>query len=88
MLSFPPPPIENSREEKELEMRANMEIEGLANYEIGFSKVIEEIIKSKNPLVGHNMFLDILFIYQQFIDDLPPSLSEFIPKVMLNILIL
>ena len=27
------------------------------------------------------MFLDILFIYQQFIDDLPPTLSEFITKV-------
>jgi hypothetical protein len=43
--------------------------------------VIEEIIKSKKPLVGHNMFLDMLFVYQQFIDDLPESLPEFIVKV-------
>lgn len=59
-----------------------LEIDGLAEYEIGFSKVIEEIILAKKPLIGHNMFLDILFVYQQFIDDLPPSLSEFIVKVI------
>ena len=66
---------------KQLEQKETYEIEGLANYEIGFSKVIEEIIRSKKPLIGHNMFLDMLFIYQQFIDDLPNSLGEFIPKV-------
>jgi hypothetical protein len=52
----------------------------LADYEMGFSKVIEELIHAKKPIIGHNMFLDILFIYYQFIDDLPASLSEFIPK--------
>ena len=55
-----------------------MEIEGLTDYEIGFSKVIEEIIIAKKPLVGHNMFLDLLFIWQQFVDDLPETLAEFI----------
>jgi poly(A)-specific ribonuclease len=64
-------------------MKAKAEVEGLYNYEVGFSKVIEEIIRSKKPLVGHNMFLDILFVYHQFIDDLPSSLNEFIPKVIL-----
>ena len=48
---------------------------------MGFSKIIEELIQAQKPLIGHNMFLDILFIYQQFIDDLPPTLSEFITKV-------
>ena len=59
----------------------NAEINGLADYEIGFSKVIEEMINAKKPLIGHNMFLDIMFIYEQFIDDLPPYLPEFISKV-------
>jgi poly(A)-specific ribonuclease len=61
------------------------EINGLTDYEIGFSKVIEELVKSQKPLIGHNMFLDILFIYQQFIDDLPTTLSEFIVKVRISV---
>lgn len=51
-----------------------MEIMGLTDYEMGFSKIIEEIIHAKKPLIGHNMFLDIMFVYQQFIDDLPQTL--------------
>ena len=50
---------------------------------MGFTKVIEEIIQSKKPLVGHNMMFDIMFLYQQFIDDLPETLSEFFAKVSL-----
>lgn len=50
--------------ERDLERQILMEIEALTDYEIGFSKVIEEIIISKRPLVGHNMFLDMLFIWQ------------------------
>lgn len=60
-----------------------LEIEGLTDYEIGFSKVIEEIINAKKPLVGHNMFLDIMFVWQQFVDDLPLTLPEFIAMVNL-----
>ena len=44
---------------------------------MGFSRVIAELIKAKRPLVGHNMFLDMLFVYNQFIADLPPTLGEF-----------
>lgn len=36
------------------------------------------IIESKKPLVGHNMMFDTLFIYHQFIDDLPPTFDGFI----------
>ena len=47
-------------------------------YELGFSRVIELIIKAKKPMVGHNMFLDVMFLYQHFIADLPETLDEFI----------
>jgi hypothetical protein len=47
-----------------VEKEVNAEIAGLIEYEMGFSKVIEEIINAKKPLIGHNMFLDILFVYQ------------------------
>ena len=48
----------------ELERQQEVEISNLVNYELGFSLVIQEIIKQKKPFVGHNLFLDLLFIYQ------------------------
>lgn len=61
-----------------------MEINEITDYSIGFSKVIEEMIIAKKPLVGHNMMLDIMFVYYQFIDDLPETLHDFIAKVCLS----
>ena len=31
--------------------------------EIGFTLVVEELIKSKKPIVGHNMIYDIIYLY-------------------------
>ena len=62
----------------EVESRIKDESESLYNYELGFSRLIEVMIKSKKALIGHNMFLDKLFIYQQFIGDLPDTLEEYI----------
>jgi len=42
--------------------------------------VIELLMKSKKPLVGHNMIYDIAFIYRQFVSpnyDLPNTYTEF-----------
>lgn len=61
--------------ESELERQQEVEIANLVNYELGFSLVIHEIIKAKKPLVGHNLFLDLLFLYNQFIDELPDHLG-------------
>ena len=49
-------------------------IEKMCNDELGFSRVIELLMQSKKPIVGHNMIYDIAFIYRQFISagfDLP-----------------
>ena len=43
----------------------------------GFSRVIDALIESKKPLVGHNCFLDIMKIYHQFYKPLPYSYSGF-----------
>ena len=43
----------------------------------GFSRVIDALIESKKPLVGHNCFLDIMKIYHQFYKPLPYSYSVF-----------
>ena len=77
-------PTDHGKSDRELDTKLNVEIVGLTDYEVGFSRVIEEIINSKKPLIGHNMFLDIMFIWQQFVDDLPATLSEFIHKVSIS----
>lgn len=46
--------------------------------EMGFSLVVDELIKSKKPLIGHNMIYDIIYLYNQFIDELPDTYLDFI----------
>lgn len=70
--------INTKQEAIELESMIKHEVDSLFEYELGFSRVIELIINAKKPLVGHNLFLDIMFLYQQFIADLPDSLEEFV----------
>lgn len=43
-------------------------------YFVGFSKVIRAIIEAKKPLVGHNLMLDLLFMYNYFYQPLPRKL--------------
>lgn len=64
----------------ELTKMKQTEIQSLINYELGFSLVIEALIKYQKPIIGHNMFLDMLFMYHQFVGDLPATLDEFIFK--------
>jgi hypothetical protein len=52
--------------------------EDLFKLEMGMSLVIEEIIKSKKPLVGHNPMYDWLYVYNQFVAPLPNSYTDFI----------
>lgn len=53
--------------------------------EMGFSSIIEFIIQSKKPIVGHYLILDILFVYESFIDDLPDDFPTFKKKVKIKI---
>jgi len=43
---------------------------------IGFRRVIEMMCRSGKPLVGHNMFLDLMYLYELFHRDLPMDCSE------------
>lgn len=40
---------------------------------MGFTLVIEAIIKAKKPVVGHNCMYDWLYLYNQFIARLPET---------------
>lgn len=44
---------------------------------IGFSEVIKLLVKYKKPLVGHNLYLDLLYIFNAFVEPLPENYKEF-----------
>ncbi len=45
--------------------------------EMGLSRVVNAMIRSKKPLVGHNFIYDIGFLFHQYIDDLPETYELF-----------
>lgn len=50
--------------------------------EKGVKNLIEKIIGSHKPIVGHNCFVDLLFIMSHFIDEIPREYKTF--KLMLT----
>ncbi|KAK6625526.1 hypothetical protein RUM43_005825 [Polyplax serrata] len=44
---------------------------------LGFSKVMKKLEKLKKPIVGHNIFMDLIMIYKQFFGPLPKSYKKF-----------
>lgn len=44
---------------------------------LGFSKLFKELKQLKKPIVGHNLLLDLIMIYKQFVKPLPSSYEEF-----------
>lgn len=49
----------------------------MLRYEIGFSVVIEKMAQVGKPVVGHNMMMDLCFLYQQFYKPMPKTYPEF-----------
>ena len=43
----------------------------------GFTNIFELLLKHKKKLVGHNMYLDILFLFSHFIEPLPSNYQDF-----------
>ncbi|KAI8825287.1 ribonuclease H-like domain-containing protein [Fimicolochytrium jonesii] len=44
---------------------------------VGFRKVLDLISKSRKPVVGHNMMLDLLHTFQSFHKNLPEDVADF-----------
>ncbi|XP_055874675.1 poly(A)-specific ribonuclease PARN-like isoform X1 [Biomphalaria glabrata] len=65
----------DDRLKKEQEKQALEKME--LDLEVGFSKVIRAITKSGKLVVGHNMFLDVVHIINQFHSSLPEELEGF-----------
>ena len=45
--------------------------------ELGFSNYIKYLSSKKIPLIGHNIYFDLMFLYDKFISDLPQDFYNF-----------
>lgn len=44
---------------------------------LGFSRLFKLLVELKKPIVGHNVLLDLMLMYNQFHEQLPSKLSPF-----------
>ena len=56
-------------------------IKELVESELGFSLYIEYLCKKQIPIIGHNIYYDIMFLYDKLIGDLPDDFYTFKKKV-------
>ncbi|XP_066581591.1 pre-piRNA 3'-exonuclease trimmer-like isoform X2 [Prorops nasuta] len=60
-----------------LEKEENLLDDKLFEYYLGFSRVFECLTMLKKPIIGHNLFVDLIYMYQQFYKPLPNTYREF-----------
>ncbi|XP_059057054.1 pre-piRNA 3'-exonuclease trimmer-like isoform X2 [Achroia grisella] len=51
--------------------------ENLLSHLLGFSQIIHLLVSYQKPIIGHNIFLDIVLLHNQFIGPLPNNYSTF-----------
>lgn len=51
--------------------------DNLMNHLLGFSQIISLLATYQKPIIGHNIFLDIVLLHTQFIGPLPMKYSKF-----------
>lgn len=71
----------DSDEKKNFLVKKQEEMEEQLLNHIGFTSVIELLIQSQKKIVGHNCFMDLMFLYSHFIETIPPSYQEFKTKL-------
>lgn len=68
----------NSYEEKIQRInKENNEIFTTVEKEKGVKNIIEKIISSKKPIIGHNCYIDLIFIMSHFMDEIPNNYSSY-----------
>lgn len=69
----------SSQERKILEETVSVEGRDSKKFQslLGFSKVMNVITDMKKPIVGHNIFTDLLLVYNLFIEPLPSTYAGF-----------
>lgn len=61
--------------------KTDEKINELVEDELGFSLYLKYIIDKKIPIIGHNMYFDMMFLYDKLIGDLPPDFYTFKTKI-------
>ena len=56
-------------------------IDELTNEELGFSRFVECLCEKNIPIVGHNIYYDMMFLYDKLIGDLPSDFYTFKKKI-------
>lgn len=70
--------VENTgRTPERLEFERKEKFENRIHESIGLRKIIEMLSVCRCVLVGHNLFYDLIFIWSQFIEQLPETVQEF-----------
>ncbi|XP_035229207.1 poly(A)-specific ribonuclease PNLDC1-like isoform X2 [Stegodyphus dumicola] len=64
-------------EKKKLEQTVVKEKIKLLEYFLGFTRIFRLMKESKKPIVGHNLFMDLLLIFDHFHRPLPKTYKEF-----------
>jgi poly(A)-specific ribonuclease len=71
---------EETKEPRENLLKGDSAKDELFRLEMGFSLVIDAIVAAKVPIIGHNCMYDWLYLYNQFIGQLPETYVEFAQK--------
>ena len=61
--------------------KSDEKIQELVEDELGFSLFIDYLCKKKIPIIGHNIYYDMMFVYDKLIGDLPDDFYTFKKKV-------
>ncbi|BES97110.1 Poly(A)-specific ribonuclease (PARN)-like domain containing 1 [Nesidiocoris tenuis] len=64
-------------ERKSVEAQSSDSVEELVTSLSGFSRVMDALIRSKKPIVGHNLLVDVLSCYHHFYDAAPNDYKTF-----------
>ena len=76
--------VEKVPREKRDELSKNdieNEIKKIIDVLLGFTKIFRLLVEHKKPVVFHNGFMDIMFLYEKFNEPLPDTVGEFKTKV-------
>jgi len=49
---------------------------------LGFQLLIKAIVDAKRPIIGHNLSLDLFFIFEHFIEELPSDYNTFASRLL------
>ena len=61
--------------------KSEEKINELIEDELGFSLYIDYLCKKQIPIIGHNIYYDMMFVYDKLIGDLPDDFYSFKQKV-------